>query len=132
MEPTNLHRDVRELITETDSLSRQAHASHRDREAEVFASLRTSLVRLDRRLGAQVPLGRALLAGSLDVFYLRVRDVVARAPVELREAATALVLGAGRLHEEAIARPVARAVERLDALLRFLPSLPPPLPARAS
>jgi hypothetical protein len=117
MEAALVHHDVRTLITETDRLSRRAHAANQEREAEVFASLRTSLLRLDRWLGAETPPGRSTVAGALDLFYLRVCDTVARAPAELKEAATGLLEGAKRLHEEA-ARPIL-LVAKLPAFLRL-------------
>ncbi len=125
MEAARVHHDVRELITETDSLSRRAHSGHREREAEVFASLRTSLLRLDRWLGGQAPPSKSLLSGALDVFMLRVRDVIARAPIDLREAARALAERGQRLRDE-VARPIVVA-KLAPVLFRFVP---PPLPLR--
>jgi hypothetical protein len=124
MEAALVHQDVRELITVTDRLSRRAHAAHQEREAEVFASLRTSLLRLDRWLGAQIPPARASVLGALDLFYLRVCDAVARAPLELRSASTALIDGAKRLHDEA-ARPIL-LVAKLPEFLR-VSVLPAPM-----
>jgi hypothetical protein len=117
MEAALVHQDVRTLITETDRLSRRAHAANQEREAEVFASLRTSLLRLDRWLGAQSPPTESAVAGALDLFYQRVCDTVARAPAELRDATSALVEGAKRIHDEA-ARPIL-LVAKLPAFLRL-------------
>jgi hypothetical protein len=117
MEASLVHHDVRTLITETDRLSRRAHAANQEREAEIFASLRTSLLRLDRWLGAPTPPVRSSIVGALDVFYQRVRDAAARAPVELKDATAALLEGAKRLHDEA-ARPIL-LVAKLPAFLRL-------------
>jgi hypothetical protein len=116
MEAMLLHHDVRTLITEADHLSRRAYAAQREREAEVFASLRTSLQRLDRWLGAPFHHRDASVAGQVDLIYQRARDVVARAPADLRAELEPFRISAERLHDEVA--PPRRLVAKLPAFLR--------------
>ena len=76
METSELQHEVREMISITDHLSRQAYSANRERDAEVFASLRTSLQRIDRWLGTD-PVHPGV-KGEVDVLYHRVRDASAR------------------------------------------------------
>jgi hypothetical protein len=99
MDTADLHHEVRALISEADHLSREAYAAHRERYAAIFASVRTSLLRLDRWLGGAE--SRAGMAGEVDVLYHRVRDAAARAEPEQRARMDHLLASAERMHESA-------------------------------
>jgi hypothetical protein len=114
MDVTELHHEVRQLITTTDHLSRRAYAEDRERDAEVFASLRTSLQRIDRLLGGRVHPG---LAGEVDVIYERVRDAVARASMLEHDELANLVASAERLHDSVA--PPRLLVKKLPGFLRL-------------
>jgi hypothetical protein len=112
-ESVEVHKNVRALITETDHMSRHAHAAHDEATSARFASLRSTLQRLDRWLGSGER--RAGLAGEIDLVFQRVRDAAARATGE--EAAELAPLVA---HAEALrARTRDVALER-----RWLESTP--------
>jgi hypothetical protein len=68
---------VRELLSEADRFSRVEHEGHEDSLAWRLAALRTTLQRLDRRLGGVPP--RSGLLGEIDVVYQRILDVAAGA-----------------------------------------------------
>ena len=116
MENTELQSEVRALLTQADHLSRVAYAAHRERDAEVFASLRTTLQRIDRLLGVSAV--HPAIPGQLDVLYQRVRDVAARTSGEAREAMNDFVEGAERVHESVA--PPKLLVQKLPAFLRLL------------
>jgi len=97
MESAELQHEVRELITQADHLSRVSYAANRERDAEVFAALRTTLMRIDRMLGVGPEL--PTLSGEVDVVYQRVRDVASRASGDARDAMSPLIATAQRLRD---------------------------------
>jgi hypothetical protein len=110
---------VRELITATDQLSRIAYAENAEPMSEVFASIRTTLQRIDRVLGA--PGGHASIEGDLDLVYQRIADVEARAnATQKAEIARSLALAeALRDHVHPmpallLTRPAQHAAKRFD------------------
>lgn len=105
MPQSDVQKSVRELITETDQYSRHAHAEHRDAQSATFASIRTTLLRLDRWLGARTR--RAGLIGELDLVYQRVRDASARATPEQRAEIEPLLGTAERLRAKVPDRAIA-------------------------
>jgi hypothetical protein len=114
METAELHHDIRALITTADHLSRRAYAANRERDAEVFASLRTALQRIDRWLGAaHVHPG---VNGEVDLFYQRVRDAAARASAENRAEMAELVTRAEHVHDSVA--PPKLLVKKLPDFLR--------------
>ena len=120
MQQHDVQKSVRELITETDQLSRHAHAEHRDAQSETFASLRTTLMRLDRWLGARTR--RAGLIGELDLVYQRVRDASARATPEQRAEIEPLLDTAQRLRARVTDRAIpSRPLLRVLPLARVVP-----------
>jgi hypothetical protein len=68
---------VRELLVEADSLSRRLYEADDVVIAWRLAALRTTLQRIDRRLGSGYP-GPGL-TGELDVAYQRIVDIAATA-----------------------------------------------------
>jgi hypothetical protein len=81
-EARDVRRDVREIISETDRLSRLAYAKGHTLSAHGYATLRTAACKLDRALGS--PLRRAGIAGAIDLFYQRISDRLARASADER------------------------------------------------
>jgi hypothetical protein len=96
MNTSETQQIVRELLVEADALSRVMYAEQKDTIAWRLAALRTTLQRIDRRLGGSEP-GFAIV-GELDVAYHRILDVAAMArSVKL----THLVANASRLRTQA-------------------------------
>jgi len=100
-----VHERVRKLITATDQLSRLSYAEA-EPLAERFAALRTSLLQLDRALGASGP--HHGIAGQVDLIYQRLADTSARAtPRQRAEMAAALALASSlRDRVQAPSRPL--------------------------
>ncbi len=67
---------VRELITETDALSRVCYQANDTTGSGRLAALRSTLQRIERRLGGDAPM--LALEGELDLVYQRVRDLSSR------------------------------------------------------
>ena len=97
MQMRAVQEKVRELITETDHLSRHAHAARSLRDAAVFAALRTSLLRVERDLGAS---RHSLLGGEIDLLYQRVRDAAARVREDQRAELGPLLASAEALYAQ--------------------------------
>jgi len=70
MHPVETQELVRELITETDHLSRTWHAAEQHTQSGRLAALRSTLQRLERHMGGELPLD---IVRELDVVYQRIR-----------------------------------------------------------
>ncbi|HEY2514729.1 MAG TPA: hypothetical protein VGI39_27880 [Polyangiaceae bacterium] len=68
---------VRELITGTDALSRAWYQAHDETGSGQLAALRSTLQRIERRLGRDAP--TFAVEGELDLVYQRLRDLASRA-----------------------------------------------------
>jgi hypothetical protein len=96
MDNSETQQIVRELLVEADALSRAMYAEHNDTIAWRLAALRTTLQRIDRRLGGAEP--SFGIVGELDMAYHRILDVAAMArSVKLSH----LVANAARLRAQA-------------------------------
>jgi hypothetical protein len=104
MLPSSAQELVRELIVETDHLSRTSHEANEHTLSGRLAALRTTLQHLERGMGGASP--RFAVLGELDVVYQRIRDLAAFSENGLEhEELERLLDHAERLHAHRVTLP---------------------------